>query len=375
LAGTTVTLDSGANVVLSPAAGSHVKIDDVIQVDSGVVTGATSITSTNFVGIIDGALGSVTPAAVIGTTITANTGIVPDADDGAYLGQAGTAFSDLFLAEGGVINWDSGDATLTQASNVVTLAGATLTGTLTNGLSVTANGGIGMTSYNASAAVADLALDIDGMTDIGAAIASGDLIIVDDGAGGTNRKSTIDRVASKFAGTGLSAASAVIGVDAAQAGITSIYNTGLKVGYDASDNICFATGSDGQISYYQNGIEEFRMAAGGTFHADADVVAYSSTVASDMNLKENITDMKYGLADIVKLRGVEYDWKRDDMGHDVGVLAQEVEAVIPELVKEHDGLHGRGKFKSVDYNKLVPVLIESIKELKSEIDELKLIKN
>jgi len=372
LAGTTVTLDSGANVVLSPAAGSHVKIDDVIQVDSGVVTGATSITSTNFVGIIDGALGSVTPAAVIGTTITANTGIVPDANDGAYLGQAGTAFSDLFLAEGGVINWDSGDLSLTQAGDVLTLGGdgsPTLTATLTNALSITAAGGIGMTSYDASAAVTDLALDIDGMTDIGAAIASGDLIIVDDGAGGTNRKSTIDRVASKFAGTGLSAASAVIGVDAAQAGITSIYNTGLKVGYDASDNICFATGSDGQISYYQNGIEEFRMAAGGTFHADADVVAYSSTVASDMNLKENITDMKYGLADIVKLRGVEYDWKRDDMGHDVGVLAQEVEAVIPELVKEHDGLHGRGKFKSVDYNKLVPVLIESIKELKLKLDE------
>ena len=127
--------------------------------------------------------------------------MVPDANDGAYLGQAGTAFSDLFLAEGGVINWDSGDATLTQANNVVTLAGATLTGTLTNGLSVTANGGILMTSYDASAAVADLALDIDGMTDIGAAIASGDLIIVDDGAGGTNRKSTIDRVATLFAGT------------------------------------------------------------------------------------------------------------------------------------------------------------------------------
>jgi hypothetical protein len=90
-----------------------------------------------------------------------------------------------------------------------------------------------------------------------------------------------------------------------------------------------------------------------------------------MNLKENITDMKYGLSDVMKLRGVEYDWKREDMGHDVGVLAQEVEAVIPELVKEHEGLHGRGKFKSVDYNKLVSVLIESIKELKKEIDDLK----
>ena len=73
----------------------------------------------------------------------------------------------------------------------------------------------------------------------------------------------------------------------------------------------------------------------------------------------------------MKLRGVDFDWKREDMGHDVGVLAQEVEEVIPELVKEVDGLNGREGFKAVDYNKLVPVLIESIKELKKEIDDLK----
>ncbi len=85
--------------------------------------------------------------------------------------------------------------------------------------------------------------------------------------------------------------------------------------------------------------------------------------------------MKYGLDTVMQLRGVEYDWKREDMGHDVGVLAQEVEAVIPEIVKEYDGLKGSGTFKAVDYNKLVPVLIESIKELKNEIDEMKLIKN
>jgi len=119
------------------------------------------------------------------------------------------------------------------------------------------------------------------------------------------------------------------------------------------------------------GTEEFRFANGGTFHADADVVAFSSTVASDMNLKENITDTKYGLDTVMQLRGVEYDWKREDMGHDVGVLAQEVEAVIPELVKDVDGL--RGKFKAVDYNKLVPILIESIKELKTEVDSLRVL--
>jgi len=177
-------------------------------------------------------------------------------------------------------------------------------------------------------------------------------------------------VINVIGGDGITANANDVAVTAAQTTITSIYNTGLKVGRDASgDWIDF--GTDDNIKVYLSNVEEFRFTAGGTFHADADVVAYSSTVASDMNLKENITDMKYGLSDVMKLRGVEYDWKREDMGHDVGVLAQEVEAVIPELVKEHEGLHGRGKFKSVDYNKLVPVLIESIKELKKEIDDLK----
>jgi hypothetical protein len=120
-----------------------------------------------------------------------------------------------------------------------------------------------------------------------------------------------------------------------------------------------------------NVADEFRFSAGGTFHADADVVAYSSTTASDISLKKNITDTKYGLDDIMKLRGVDYDWRREDMGHDVGVLAQEVEKVIPEIVKEYDGMKGREKFKAVDYNKLVPVLIESIKTLKTELEDLK----
>ena len=125
--GTTVTLDSGGAINLEPAAGSAILLDGTISVDAGVVTGATSITSTAFVGTIDGVIGGNTPAAITGTTITANTGVVPDANDGAYLGQAGTAFSDLFLAEGGVINWDSGDVTLTQTANQLAVAGGYLT--------------------------------------------------------------------------------------------------------------------------------------------------------------------------------------------------------------------------------------------------------
>tara|TARA_R100000700_G_C3179601_1_gene156469 strand:+ start:18625 stop:21588 length:2964 start_codon:yes stop_codon:yes gene_type:complete len=74
-------------------------------------------------------------------------------------------------------------------------------------------------------------LDIDGMTDIGGGLASGDLFIVDDGAGGTNRKTTVDRIATLLAGAGLTATNAVIAVDADQSSqITAVGTlTGLTV--------------------------------------------------------------------------------------------------------------------------------------------------
>jgi len=80
-----------------------------------------------------------------------------------------------------------------------TISGVSL-GSNLNSLSVTANGGITMTSYNGSSAVSNLSLDIDGMTDIGAALVDADLMIVDDGADGTNRKATMDRLATYMQG-------------------------------------------------------------------------------------------------------------------------------------------------------------------------------
>jgi hypothetical protein len=177
-------------------------------------------------------------------------------------------------------------------------------------------------------------------------------------------------VLNVIGGNGITANANDVAVTAAQTTITGVHNAALQIGRDSHNEFDFST--DNVIKVSVNAVDdEFRFSAGGTFHADADIVAYSSTTASDISLKKNITDTKYGLDDIMKLRGVDFDWKREDMGHDVGILAQEVEAVIPEIVKEYDGMKGREGFKAVDYNKLVPVLIESIKELKLEIDELK----
>ena len=180
-----------------------------------------------------------------------------------------------------------------------------------------------------------------------------------------------NRTINVVGGDGITANANDVAITPAQTTITSIFNTGLKVGYDSGDYICFGTGSNGQISVRQNGVEEFRFAAGGTFHADADVVAYSSTVASDEKLKTNVENVNYGLVDVIKLQGRRFDWIEEDRGNDIGLIAQEVQEVIPEVVKEVDGLDGKDPHLTIDYAKLTSVLIEAVKDLKTEIEDIK----
>jgi len=150
----------------------------------------------------------------------------------------------------------------------------------------------------------------------------------------------------------------------------TIFNTNLKIGSAYNDEYIDFT-SDGMIMFKIDNAEDFRMADGGTFHANNDVIAFSSTISSDKKLKTNIENINYGLSDVLKLNGRQFDWKREDRGHDIGFIAQEVEEVIPELVKEVDGLNGEESFKTVDYAKTTAVLVEAIKEQQKQIEDLK----
>ncbi|WP_010432137.1 tail fiber domain-containing protein [Enterobacter mori] len=76
---------------------------------------------------------------------------------------------------------------------------------------------------------------------------------------------------------------------------------------------------------------------------------------SDENLKEDIRPLKGSLDKILQLEGVSYTWK-ESKSEDVGLIAQNVETVYPELVKTEDGK------KQVDYQKLVAPLIEALRE-------------
>ena len=111
----------------------------------------------------------------------------------------------------------------------------------------------------------------------------------------------------------------------------------------------------------------------GRIDASNDIVAYST---SDCRLKKYVKPIKNALDKIDQIRGVEFDWKVTDdkiakevhsfEGHDVGVLAQEIEAVLPEVVTTRDS-----GYKAVKYEKIVPLLIQGIKELKDEVEILK----
>jgi len=131
----------------------------------------------------------------------------------------------------------------------------------------------------------------------------------------------------------------------------------------------------GGASYASPGSDQglFMMEDNGDFHADEDVIAFSSSVGSDKKFKKNIKDTSYGLSDVMKMRAVEYDWIEKRKGkHDIGVIAQEIEKIIPEVVQDVKSIGGsEGTHKVVDYGKLASVLIKAIQEQQQQINELK----
>jgi hypothetical protein len=110
----------------------------------------------------------------------------------------------------------------------------------------------------------------------------------------------------------------------------------------------------------------------GDMTAAGNVTAYS-----DPRLKEDIKKIDDPLGKILSLNGVRFKWKQSSVighlgEHDYGVLANEVEAVLPELVTGSAYVAPEGDtYKTVSYDKLIPVLIEAIKEQQIQINKLR----
>jgi hypothetical protein len=113
-------------------------------------------------------------------------------------------------------------------------------------------------------------------------------------------------------------------------------------------------------------------ATAGRIDATNDVVAFST---SDKRLKENILPIKDALCKVIGVSGNTFNWKEltkedtktihGNTGKDVGVIAQEIEAILPEAVTTRDS-----GYKAVNYEKLVPLLIEAVKDLTLKVEKL-----
>ena len=111
------------------------------------------------------------------------------------------------------------------------------------------------------------------------------------------------------------------------------------------------------------------MESDGDLHVDGDVIAFSSSTSSDERLKDNIKTIESASDKIKELKGVEFTWKKNGKNGG-GVIAQDVEKVLPGAVKEVESLDGEQTYKTVDYNAVIGLLIETNKELLERIEKL-----
>jgi hypothetical protein len=145
---------------------------------------------------------------------------------------------------------------------------------------------------------------------------------------------------------------------------------------NSSNQLVIAAGAVDQINLnkkvYVNGValgvNVSPSATAGRIDASNDIVAYSS---SDERLKYNITPIENAIDKVKSLTGVEFDWKPEYKhahgyeGHDTGIIAQQVQEVIPSAVRTNDT-----GFLAVRYEKLIGLLIEANKELAARVEEL-----
>ena len=120
---------------------------------------------------------------------------------------------------------------------------------------------------------------------------------------------------------------------------------------------------------------DMTLSDAGALSTRGDITAFATSITSDKRFKTNIIPITNSIDKIKKLKGVEFDWYKeyDGEGHDIGFIAQEVREVsgLEPIVKERENLRLGDKSLNVSYSKLIPVLVEAIKEQQKQIDDLK----
>ena len=210
--------------------------------------------------------------------------------------------------------------------------------------------------------------------DLGAESITGTLAIGDGGTGATNQSSARTALGVDPAGTDNST-----NVTLANTNYLSIIDqeltggtvpigsggTGQTSASAAATALGLGTGSDVQFNSLAAGSTDEAVA--GEIHAENDIVAFSG---SDKRLKTNIQPIQDPLTKLQKIGGYTFEWiPKEDIhshtGNDIGVIAQEIEEVLPEITTTRNN-----GYKAVRYEKLTAYLIECVKAQQTHIQQL-----
>ncbi len=347
---TLVTPVLGAATATSVVVGSGVTINA-----SGIVASAGIITATTFVGALTGTASNVTTNANL-------TGHVTSVGNAAVLGS----FTSAQLATALTDETGTGANVFATSPTLVTPAlGTPSSGTLTSCTGLPISGLTASTSTALGVGSIELGHASDtSITRVSAglvAIEGVNIVTVSASQTLTNKTLTSPTLTTPALGTPSSGT------------LTSC--TGLPLTTGVTGTLPVANGGTGVT--VSTGTGSVVLSASPTFTgtvgaaaitATGDIAAANFNSTSDISLKDNIQTIVNPLDKIIKLNGVTFNWK-ENQKPSIGVIAQELEKVLPELVTQ-------GDIKSVNYNGLIGVLIEAVKEQQKQIDELKaIIKN
>ena len=347
---------------------SQITYASISSIPAGIVSGSSQLTSILPAGVISGS------SQVVGSSITTNT---------ITIGSTSTALGGTSTTLAGLTSVSSTGFTgaLTgNASTATTLATArTINGTSFNGSAditipnlVSGSAQITLSSTTGYGTVINQNLlttsDVTHNTITGTiratnGVVSGSSQIV--GSSITTNTITIAGTSTALGGTITLAT--ITGGSGIVSGSSQVTLSSTS-GYGTVINQNLLTTSN--VQHASLGIGMAASGTAGRIDATNDIVAYSS---SDIRFKENIKPIEDALDKIRKISGNTYDWKAENKvehgyeGNDVGVIAQEVEAVLPQLVQTRES-----GYKAVKYDKLVALLIEGIKEQQLQIEQLRI---
>ena len=139
-------------------------------------------------------------------------------------------------------------------------------------------------------------------------------------------------------------------------------NAAISMNFITDNSIRMKIMANGNTAIGTTSDNGYKLYVAGTIYATGNI-----TANSDLSLKKNLELITNPTDKLMQLNGYSYQWKEDD-SHQYGVIAQEVEKILPYAVST-----GNDGIKGVSYNQIIPVLIEAVKEQKTKIENLEIL--